>query len=202
MQLLPSAMLPALMLVAVLPAAAVKFDTSGTGSPLRKVIKLIEGMQSKLEMEGEQDKDMYDKQACWCTTNIDEKTNSIDTGNKRIKYLENSVVLLASNSAKLEKEVELLGKDIEAATAALAEATTIRENQKTKFMKHEKEVMEMVAQVVAAEKAVKASPSSQAMAEENPGVSKLLQTESSSAEVKSLLTAPEEGLHGCLFAGR
>jgi len=177
-------MLSVLMLMA-LPASAVKFDTSGTGSPLRKVIKLIEGMQSKLEMEGEQDKNIYDKQACWCTTNIDEKTNSIDTGNKRIKYLENSVVMLASESAKLEQEVVNLKKDIAADTAALDQATTLRKAEKTEFMEHESKVMEMVDQVVRAEQAVNSAPSSQELSEENPGVSEL---QTSSASVKALLT--------------
>jgi len=189
-----------LMLMA-LPASAVKFDTSGTGSPLRKVIKLIEGMQSKLEMEGEQDKTVYDKQACWCTTNIDEKTNSIDTGNKRIKYLENSVVMLASESAKLEMEVTLLEKDITADTASLAESTALRKNEKTAFMAKEKEAMDTLEQLVEAKKAVQTAPSAEATA--TTSVAGFIQTQDirlttqgpgaelvqrNSASVKALLT--------------
>merc|ERR1719372_25414 len=42
--------------------------------PVTKIINLLKQMLKELEAEAEADKEIYDKQACWCETNEKEKS--------------------------------------------------------------------------------------------------------------------------------
>jgi hypothetical protein len=42
--------------------------------PVTKVITLLKDMQKQLQAESEADQEIYDKLACWCTTNDKAKT--------------------------------------------------------------------------------------------------------------------------------
>lgn len=53
---------------------ALSFDSeSAKNRPVSKVIQLLKDMSSQLEKEAETDQDIYDKMACWCSTNDKEK---------------------------------------------------------------------------------------------------------------------------------
>merc|ERR1719393_428921 len=56
-------------------------------SPIRRVVTLIEDMKTQVEKEAEEDKEAYDKYACWCQTNDAEKTAAIANAEKRIEEL-------------------------------------------------------------------------------------------------------------------
>jgi formiminotetrahydrofolate cyclodeaminase len=54
------------------------FDTDAAKNrPVSKVITLLKDMTKQLEKEAEEDQEIYDKLACWCTTNDKEKTKAI-----------------------------------------------------------------------------------------------------------------------------
>ena len=51
------------------------FDTNAAKNrPVSKVITLLKDMKAQLEKEAEDDQEIYDKMACWCTTNDKDKT--------------------------------------------------------------------------------------------------------------------------------
>eukprot|EP00930_Biecheleria_cincta_P048156 TRINITY_DN33503_c0_g1_i1.p1 TRINITY_DN33503_c0_g1~~TRINITY_DN33503_c0_g1_i1.p1 ORF type:complete len:721 (-),score=235.00 TRINITY_DN33503_c0_g1_i1:25-2187(-) len=136
--------------------AATLHENSG-GNPVRKVLDLLAGMQSKLEEDASVDQHIYDKQACWCKSNIEEKTESVEKAKKRIEALTNGINMLSTASARLKAESSQLGKDITKANTSIADLVARRQDQRQVFIKYEKTAMNLIAQVVAAEQSIAAA---------------------------------------------
>jgi len=145
-----------LVLLPVALQAATLSESSG-GNPVRKVLDLLAGMQSKLEEDASVDQHIYDKQACWCKSNIEEKTESVEKAKKRIEALTNGINMLATASARLKAESSQLGKDIKKANTSIADLVARRQDQRKVFTKYEKTAMNLISQVVAAEQSVTAA---------------------------------------------
>jgi len=107
-------------------------DLNGPGA-IGKVVKMIEEMKTQVEKEGEEDKESYDKYACWCTTNDQEKTAAIENAEKMIDDLTSAIEGYAALKAKLMTEIEALEGDIAAANTALETAAAEREKEKGEF---------------------------------------------------------------------
>merc|ERR1719262_2080306 len=77
-------------------------------SPVAKVVKLLEDMKKDLEAEEKADEENYDKLMCWCETNTNEKTQSIDDATTAINSLESEVESRTSRAERLKKDIEML----------------------------------------------------------------------------------------------
>merc|ERR1719405_46348 len=62
-------------------------EEAAKNRPVSKVITLLKDMLKQLEKEAEEDEEIYDKMACWCETNDQEKTKSIADAEARISDL-------------------------------------------------------------------------------------------------------------------
>merc|ERR1719183_108440 len=60
-------------------------------------------MQKQLEKEAAEDEEIYDKMACWCTTNDKEKTQAIEDAEARIAGLTTKIEELTASSARLNQ---------------------------------------------------------------------------------------------------
>merc|ERR1719218_279720 len=69
-------------------------------------------MQKQLEKEVAEDEEIYDKMACWCTTNDKDKTKSIADAERKIKQLENRIDELKATSARLSTEIKHLEEEV------------------------------------------------------------------------------------------
>merc|ERR1719399_1846481 len=87
-------------------------------------------MSKQLEAEAEADQEIYDKMACWCTTNDKEKTAAIEAG--------------TGKSAQLTTEIANLDKEIAANQAALDKATALRQKQLAEFNAEEKDLLQSI----------------------------------------------------------
>merc|ERR1719158_1263735 len=91
--------------------AALHFDAEGAKNrPISKVVTLLKDMLVQLEKEAEEDQEIYDHMACWCTTNDKEKTKAIDDAEAKIKQLTDEIEELVATSARLQAEIEQLNK--------------------------------------------------------------------------------------------
>merc|ERR1719158_1900266 len=93
--------------------AALHFDAEGAKNrPISKVVTLLKDMLKQLEKEAEEDQEIYDNMACWCTTNDKEKTKAIDDAEAHIEDLTTEIEELTALSARLTTEIANLEKEI------------------------------------------------------------------------------------------
>lgn len=115
--------------------------------PVTKVVNLLEGMQSNLEKEAKEDEDTHDKMQCWCKTNGDEKTKSIEEAQTKIKALEARMDELTATSSRLATEIAVAEEEVSNNEKALQSAQALREKQFTEFKSDFKDLTESVTSV-------------------------------------------------------
>lgn len=120
---------------ALLCQAAPQEAGQPAGNPIRKVVKLLEEMQSAMDKEQKEDQAMFTKMECWCNKNRKEKTSAVAAAEKRLKQLdgliEEAVGTIAKSEATKKAEEEKIAetekstaeaKELRAKDAAAAEA--------------------------------------------------------------------------------
>jgi len=131
-------------LTAFLLAGACALDLSSDEAknrPVTKVITLLKDMQKQLQKESEDDQEIYDKLACWCTTNDKEKTKAIADAEQRIGELTAAIEAGTAKSAKLSTEIQNLEKEVASNQQALDKATALRQKQLAEFNAEEKDLL-------------------------------------------------------------
>merc|ERR1719158_626987 len=94
-------------------SSKLQFDVEDAKNrPVSKVITLMKDMLVQLEKEAEEDQEIYDNMACWCTTNDKEKTKAIDDAEAKIEDLTTEIEELTALSARLNTEIANLEKEI------------------------------------------------------------------------------------------
>lgn len=112
--------------------------------PVTKVINLLKDMTKQLQAEAETDQEVYDKMACWCTTNDKQKTTAISEAEQRIAMLTAAIEEGTGKSAQLTAEIDNLDKEIAANQQALDKATTLRQKQLAEFNEEEKDLLQTI----------------------------------------------------------
>jgi hypothetical protein len=115
--------------------------TVRTGSPVEKVVELIEELKAKIEADGANEQKLYDKFACWCETTTARKADAIDDGKALIGKTTTSILTLKGAIAVLASEIAELQAQIAEANEAMAKATKIREKENSDYQQ-EKAYME------------------------------------------------------------
>jgi len=141
-------------------------------NPIRKVVNLLEGMAKKVTEEGEKEKDLYEKFACYCKTGTRDLEESIATNNAKVPALQSDIEAAESNIAKLKEDLKNHAADRSAAEAAMADATGIREKEHAKFLEEQTELKGYVDALAKAIPAIASGAS---------GGAKLLQTSTTAA---------------------
>eukprot|EP00747_Dinoflagellata_sp_TGD_P136773 gnl/TRDRNA2_/TRDRNA2_175597_c0_seq32.p1 gnl/TRDRNA2_/TRDRNA2_175597_c0~~gnl/TRDRNA2_/TRDRNA2_175597_c0_seq32.p1 ORF type:complete len:766 (-),score=301.06 gnl/TRDRNA2_/TRDRNA2_175597_c0_seq32:99-2396(-) len=116
-------------------------------SPIERVIGLLEKMKAELEAEAAKEMEMYDKMVCWCETNEKEKTKAIADGEAKDKELVAEIATRSARYGVLSTEIANMKDQIAEDTAALKEATQLREKEAAEFMQQEKETVQALANV-------------------------------------------------------
>jgi chromosome segregation ATPase len=119
-------------------------------NPVRKVVTLLQKMQKQVEMEGEKEKELYDKFMCYCKTGSGDLQASIDAAEVKIPALGKQIE--AAEAQKKETEETLAGarKDRDEAKAAMAAATAQREKEAASFAKFQTDTIANIGAIVKA----------------------------------------------------
>jgi len=83
--------------------------SAAAATPVSKVIELLQRLQKQLQAEGAEEAKQYDKYACFCKEQVDEKTYMIEKSAKKTE--------------KLSAEIEALSGDINELNAGIADLT-------------------------------------------------------------------------------
>jgi len=108
-------------------------------NPIRKVVNLLQGMQKKVQAEGEKEKELYEKFECYCKTNGDELSLSISGANTKIPALQSDIEAATAKKAQLEEDLKQHQGDRAAAIDAMKSATAIHEKAAAAFAKEKAE---------------------------------------------------------------
>merc|ERR1719163_1311345 len=86
-------------------------------------------MQNKIEAEGEKQKEIHDKFMCWCTTGADDLAASIDAAGTKVPQVVSAIESDEATLAQTKTDLKSAQEGREAAKAAMASATEVREKE-------------------------------------------------------------------------
>merc|ERR1719428_2013138 len=107
-------------------------------------------MNTQLQEEAKADEEVYEKMACWCTTNEKEKTKAIEEATQHIDDLTVSIESLTAASTRLNEEIKVLEKEVNKNQGALAKNTEMRMKDQGEFQMEEKDLLAAISSLKAA----------------------------------------------------
>merc|ERR1719359_2598695 len=100
-------MVLAILFVLLAPCAAVDI------TPVESVINLLEKLEKQTMEEGKEEAAGYDKYACFCKEQADEKLYSITTKDKKIQFLTDQIAALDGDITNLNNDIADLNSQID-----------------------------------------------------------------------------------------
>jgi hypothetical protein len=140
----------AFLLLTLFASSSALVQDDAKNRPVSKVIGLLKDMISQLEKEGEEDEEIYETMGCWCETNDKEKTKAIADSERAITDLTAKIEGLTGNSARLNVEISNLEKEVAKNSAALDQATALREKELAEFTAEEKDSLQTISSLKSA----------------------------------------------------
>merc|ERR1719269_165509 len=102
-------------------------------SPVTKVVTLLNELEARIQGDGKNEQQSYDKTACWCEETLARKAKDIDDAKVKIDELQTLIEKLEGEVATHGAEVAQLKKDIAANQAAQKEATEVRQSGNAEY---------------------------------------------------------------------
>ena len=112
-----------------------------------QVVSLLKEMKAQNEKEMKEDQEIFDKLACWCHTNREEKTEQVAAAQQKIQDLEASIKEYTAKYAQLGEEISHLKKDIAENMASLEAATAVRAKEAAEFHTGETDSIQALGQL-------------------------------------------------------
>jgi septal ring factor EnvC (AmiA/AmiB activator) len=135
-----------------------KASAEAAANPVRKVVTLLQKMQKQVELEGEKEKELYEKFVCYCKTGSGDLEASIEAAESKIATLDADIKAAIAEKAKTEEQLAQAKQDRTDAKAAMAAATAQREKEAAAFAKFQTDsianIQAIVKAVAALEKGV------------------------------------------------
>lgn len=135
-------------------ASASAVQQEATANPIRKVVNMLEALKSKVEAEGEKEKELYDKYMCYCKNAGGTLAKGIADAEAKSPQLTAAIEEATGKLAQLKEDVKAHQNDRAAAKAAMAEATSLREKEKASFDTYESEAKTNLAALAKATAAI------------------------------------------------
>merc|ERR1719443_190398 len=109
------------------------FSHSVQKNPVAGVVKLLEKLQAKVMEEGKAEAAAYDKFACFCKEQADEKLYSITKKGEKIALLTAEIKALQGDITKLDQAISTLNSDIDALKTTCEEAQKTNDDEFNKY---------------------------------------------------------------------
>jgi hypothetical protein len=115
--------------IVCLLAAALGADVAQKVNPVAKVTTLLEKIQAEIEGEGKEEAAGYDKYACFCKEQADNKQYAVESFNEQIAVLEGKIENKKAMRDKLNSEIADLGTEIAGVNADQTSEQGIRDTE-------------------------------------------------------------------------
>jgi chromosome segregation ATPase len=109
--------------------------TGTTANPIRKVVTLLQNMQTKITAEGAKKEKLFEKYMCYCSNAEETLGKSIKDAEIRIPQLESENKEDIALKKQLEGELKDAKESRTEAKEAVAEATSLREKEAASYAK-------------------------------------------------------------------
>jgi len=143
------------MMRAILIAALCALASAEGGSPVEKVITMLEDLQTQVIEEGKAEATTYDKFACFCKDMTDEKTDAITTGQTSVDDLTATMNSKTAYRAELDTEIEELNTSITDMEDQIKSEKEKRASEHAEFLKNDADVKDGIHELDAALKVLK-----------------------------------------------
>jgi uncharacterized protein YlxW (UPF0749 family) len=165
-------------------------------TPVEKVIKLLKDLQEQTAAEGKKEAAAYDKYACFCKEQADEKLYMIEKSDKKIEKLDAKIKQLEADISELNAAINDLAAEIDELTKKIDSSQEERNHQHAEYKVVDADT---VAAVGAMEGAIKALKDSKAAMDDGAKVD-LVQVQAVASKVlaiaqkSSRMTVPQATL--------
>jgi len=112
-----------------------QIQNADSANPIRRVVSLLQNMAKKVEAEGKAAEELFDKFMCYCKTGKSDLAKSISDNDAKVPALQSDIEEAESKLATTKQELEQHQVDRDAAKAAMAKATAIREKEHATYLK-------------------------------------------------------------------
>jgi septal ring factor EnvC (AmiA/AmiB activator) len=134
-------------------AAKMQQHSHNRMNPIRKVVNLLMAMQKKVEAEGHQNEELFEKFQCNVKGVLAGLEKSIADAQERIPQLEASIKETSAEHQQLAEDLKQAKEDRDKAEKAISTANAIRGNEEAEFAKessNQKADLEAIKKAVAA----------------------------------------------------
>merc|ERR1719421_1512284 len=114
-------------------------------NPIRRIVNLLQKMQSEVAAEQERDDDLNEKFACYCKTNDGALSDSTAELREKIPQIEASIKEAEGLKEQLDQELKQHKEDRKAAKESIASATAQREKEAEAFAGESSELKANIA---------------------------------------------------------
>merc|ERR1719271_2256804 len=125
-------------------STAVAIDAN-VGSPVERIVKLLETLKGKTEGDAKAEQQIYDKYACWCEKTSTRKANDIVQAQEDLRSLGQRILKLKGKIATRAAEIAELTENIKSNEEEQEHLTAVREKQNTAWMEESAEVKQALA---------------------------------------------------------
>jgi len=105
-----------------------------TSTPIEKVVTLLKDLATKLGAEGAREAAEYDKYACFCKEQADEKNYAMQKSRGKIKYWKAEIEELLTAKAELDRDISSLNRNVAKLAAKIEKKTGKRAKQHEKYL--------------------------------------------------------------------
>lgn len=109
------------------------------GNPIRKVVTMLQKMQSKVQEEGEKETALYEKYMCYCSQAGGDLAASIEKAGSSISEFGTKIKAAEGQMAQLKDQLSEAQGERAAAKKAMSEATAVREKEEQAFAVEKRE---------------------------------------------------------------
>merc|ERR1740138_1556796 len=113
-------------------------------TPMEKVMSLLKDLSTKVAAEGKKEAAQYDKFACFCKEQADEKLYGIETSDAKIADLKAEIKELDADIAKLNGEISELSKSISALEKEIKRKTDKRDKEHAEYQARATDMSEAI----------------------------------------------------------
>merc|ERR1719174_2853492 len=118
---------------------------SDAGSPVERIVKLLETLKAKTEGDGKNEQQIYDKYACWCEKTSTRKANDIVQAQEDLRALGQRILKLKGKIATRTAEIAELTENIKDNEEEQEHLTAVRQKQNKAWAEESEEVKQALA---------------------------------------------------------